>query len=265
MNKSNLLMAAYIGGILFLVYVPIAHMIVFSFNTLPLLYYPFQGWSLQWYSAFVNDPELIGSLENSIIQAAITTVVTVAVSASTALALRRRFPLHDPFFYMILLGMIYPGVTLGLTNLVVDIRVFNIPLSIWTVSSTLSVWTVPFGLLILMMRFDPYLTRYEEAARTHRANEWKVFTNVTFPLIRTELIVVALFAFTMALGEVFRSTFVSPLTNPELPVLLLSTLETKPPTPEYFALGTVISVVSLSAILIGGAILVRRGGFVVKR
>ena len=265
MNKSNLLMAVYIGGILFLVYLPMAHMIVFSFNTLPLLYYPFQGWSLRWYNAFINDPGLIGSLQNSIIQAGITTVVTVAVSASTALALRRRFPLHDAFFYMILLGMIYPGVTLGLTNLVVDIRVFNIPLSIWTVSSTLSVWTVPFGLLILMMRFDPNLSRYEEAARTHRASEWKVFTNITFPLIRTELIVVALFAFTMALGEVFRSTFVSSLTAPVLPVLLLSTLGTKPPTPEYFALGTVITVVSLSAILIGGAILVRRGGLVTKR
>jgi len=166
---------------------------------------------------------------------------------------------------MVLLGMIYPGVTLGLTNLIVHVQVFNIPLTLWTVSFTVSVYCIPFGLLILLMRFDPKLSRYEEAARIHRASEWRVFTHITFPIIKTELIVVALFGFTLALGEVFRSTFVSPPTYSVLPVLLLSTLAAYPPTPKYFALGTVITLASLGAILIGGALMMRRGGFLVRK
>jgi len=265
MNKISLLIAVYLGATIFLVYLPISHLILFSFNKISSLYYPFNGWSFKWYEAFIEDPAIIISLRNSIAQAIITTIITVIASTAAALAFRRRFRFQNPLFYIILLGMIYPGVTLGLTNLIVDVQVLNLPLSIWTISFTLSVWCIPFGLIILLMRFDPKLSRYEEAARIHGASEWKVFRNVTFPIIKTELIVVALFAFTLALGEVFRSTFVSPPTSPVLPVLLLSTLASYPPTPKYFALGTVIAVVSLATILTGGAIMSRRGGLLVRK
>lgn len=256
----NALIVVYIGAIIFLVYLPIAHLILFSFNKPSLLYYPFMGWSFKWYKSFIEDPAIVSSLKNSLIHSTLTTVITLVVSTSAALGLRKRFRLQNLYFYMVLLGMIYPGVTLGLTNLIVDVGVLHVPLSIWTISFTVSVWCIPFGLIVLMMRFDPMLSKYEEAARVHGANEWKVFANVTFPLIKTELITVSLFAFTLALGEVFRSTFVAPPTSPVLPVLLLSTLASYPPTPKFFALGTVITVVSLLAIFTGGIIMTRRGG-----
>jgi len=268
MEKSDILCLIYTIFVFFLLYLPIAHLVAFSFNDSMSVHYPWIKFTLDWYigpitavkAGFINDPMVMICLQNSLIQAAVTTLITIAVTIPTALALRKRFRGRNLIFYFLLLGMIYPGVTLGISNLLIFTQWLHVPLGLLTVSSTVAVYTIPFGLFLLMVRFDPMLARYEEAALTLGASAWKVFRTVTFPIIKLEVIVVALFAYTLAFGEIMRSFFVASVNFPVLPAFLYVEFGAHPPIPKFYALGSTITLISIVSILIIGLYMSRGGG-----
>jgi len=263
MARLNKILCVYFIIIAILIYLPIIHVIVFSFKTGAGISYPLERLTLDWYigptkmgwfGGFINDKMIVSSLWNSLYIAIVVMIITTLLVTMTALALRREFRGRDFIFYVTLLGFIIPGVSLGLCNLVL-FQLLKIPLSMWTCVFVQVVYAVPFGLILMLARFEPRLARYEEAARLHRASEWQVFKNVTFPLIRPQVLSAALFGFVLSLGEVVRSFFVAPHGSPTLPVLIYSQLTSQPPSPKYYALGTVVSIVSIVLLFISAILL----------
>src|SRR5687768_6852155 len=73
-------------------YLPIAILIVFSFNT-SRLNVLWQGFTLDWYAAVWRDAVLVRSLRNSLIVAGASTVLAVVLGTTGAwLLYRYRFP-----------------------------------------------------------------------------------------------------------------------------------------------------------------------------
>ena len=70
MKKNTKLSGLYLGIVLFLMYLPVAVVIIFSFNEsrLPVR---FTGFSLKWYQELLNDRAMIEALGNSLAQQAV--------------------------------------------------------------------------------------------------------------------------------------------------------------------------------------------------
>src|SRR3954453_17744074 len=71
-----------------LLYLPIAAVVVFSFNTRKSLTV-FDGWAVRWYDAFVHDSELTHSLGTSLEVAAVSMVGSVVIGTALAFGLVR--------------------------------------------------------------------------------------------------------------------------------------------------------------------------------
>lgn len=259
-------LAIYTSLIALYIYLPIIFLIIFSFKSGSSISFPIEGFTLFWYTGpitlglqggWINDPMMVSTLENSIATALIVAVFGTLACVGTGLYLRKEFRGKNVVFYSLLLGMLIPGVTHGLTNLVIFTKL-SIPLSIWTAAFVQIVWAVPFGLILLMPRFDPKLLRYEEAARVLGASEWKVFKEITFPLIKPQFIGVILFMITLSFGELIRSFFVTPIASPTFPVYVYSQLTSQPQTPKYYAAGTTVVVISIVLMLLSAILVTRK-------
>ena len=119
-------------------------------------------------------------------------------------------------------------------------------------------WTLPFGLLIMFAVFNRFNRAYEEAARDLGASPWRTFSNVVLPIIAPSLVGVALFGFTLSWDEIARSSQTVGSAN-TLP-LTLQGLTTTVTTPVIYALGTVTTLISFTAIgiALGLVVLVER-------
>ena len=70
----KILSKCYIGLIFFLLYIPIAVLIIFSFNEAGSLA-EFSGFTLDWYIELFHDEEAFSSLMNSLILAVSSSVI----------------------------------------------------------------------------------------------------------------------------------------------------------------------------------------------
>lgn len=269
MKLANKLLLIYLVLLIIFIYLPVVHLVVFSFNDSMSIGYPWRGFTDFWYtgkmtlaerSGFLNDTTIVLCLKDSLLIAAVTAIIVVGITIPAAWALRGTFRGKNLIFYVLMMGMIYPGVTLGISNMLVFKNWYHIPLSFFTCLFTLIVFTMPFGLFLLLVRFSSLLGRFEEAAFTLGANKWQAFRTIIFPLIQVDVITSALFAFTLAFGEGMRSYFVSSIQFPVLSSDLFGRFRTQPPIPKFYALGSAITLFSIVAVLIAGAYMSRQGG-----
>jgi putative spermidine/putrescine transport system permease protein len=211
--------------------------------------FPMRGVSLHWYRELarvqmVDDfkPPMLRSL----VLALACSATTAALALAGAQAIRARFRGSGFFFYLLLLGIMAPGLLVGFGVAVVA-RLLGIPLAWYTTTFAVHVvWTLPFGFLTLLAAFNRFDTRLEEAALTLGANRWTTFWRVTFPLVLPGVIGAALFGFTLSYDEFARSLF-STGSEQTLPLVIFAQFD-RQLQPTLYAIGTVTTVASLAAV-----------------
>jgi putative spermidine/putrescine transport system permease protein len=211
--------------------------------------FPMRGVSLHWYRELarvqmVDDfkPPMLRSL----VLALACSATTAALALAGAQAIRARFLGSGFFFYLLLLGIMAPGLLVGFGVAVVA-RLLGIPLAWYTTTFAVHVvWTLPFGFLTLLAAFNRFDTRLEEAALTLGANRWTTFWRVTFPLVLPGVIGAALFGFTLSYDEFARSLF-STGSEQTLPLVIFAQFD-RQLQPTLYAIGTVTTVASLAAV-----------------
>jgi len=109
---------------------------------------------------------------------------------------------------------------------------------------------------LMLARFDPMMVDFENAARCLGASGWRVFRKITFPLVRTQFVSVLFFSFTLSLSELLRTSFVISGSG-TIPTYVFNQMSVTAPTPKWFALGTLTTVISLALLLILSLILTR--------
>lgn len=116
-------LAAYTALFLLFLYGPMIVLAILSFQSAdggPQ--FPIRDWSVYWYrhllglveTSRVSQLPVGGSLLRSIVLAFMTTVVSTVLGVMSAEAFRTRFKGAGPAFYLIILGMMVPGVLVGL-------------------------------------------------------------------------------------------------------------------------------------------------------
>jgi ABC-type spermidine/putrescine transport system permease subunit II len=264
-SNTRKIFLIYTGVALAFVYFPLLVIIVLSFNDSAGIGLPFIGFSTVWYSGgaqianglggFFYDQGAINALENSVMVGIAVAILTTGIAITSVLALRRRFWARDFFFYLILAGFLVPGVVYGLGALFL-FHQLAIPYSLWSVIPVQMVYALPFGLILLLPRFDREMEIAEDAARVLGASPWVVFRRITLPLIFYQVVGVFMFSFVISWGELTRTSFVTTGLG-TLPVYLYTRLQTLAPTPEFYAIGTIVTAVAVALVITAGLLLSR--------
>ncbi|MCL5957834.1 MAG: ABC transporter permease [Chloroflexi bacterium] len=255
-------MGIFTGVFIGMMYLPFLSMFTLSFQD-PMggSTFPLKGLSLYFYQRLFDlTPERIKYAEEgtlnigftvplirSLALAILTLTITVVLGTMAAQGFRKPFKGSGLAFYLFLLGIITPGVSVGL-GLALFYRYLGITRSWW--GTTLSVhilWTLPFAFLIMLIMFNRFDATVEEAARVLGANEWVTFRTVTLPLMLPGIMSAALFSFTLSFDELARSMFLTGVEQ-TMPLITLQALSLRI-TPKLYAWGSVITLFSFMLII----------------
>jgi spermidine/putrescine transport system permease protein len=250
----RLLIAYGVLGFAFL-YLPIGFLVLFSFNDHIIPSLPFRGFTLQWYRELGFDFVLHEALENSLVIAGVTTIVSTVLGTLAAFPLVRcTFPGKRAAHATVILPMVIPHFLMGVA-LLLFFALVRLPLSRLTVVLGHVVFTLPFAILIVSARLYGFDRSLERAAGDLGATPARVFRHVTLPLILPGVAGAALFVFTLSMDEFLITFFVSGQKG-TLTMYIWSLLKDGI-APRVNALASVLLAASFALLLLGGWLLDR--------
>lgn len=262
-------LAAYFVLFTAVLYLPMILMTILSFQDAKgLPYFPMQGFSGHWWQALFDD-SIPGSHADEIRTAALNSIyIALAVGAVTSffaltlsMAFRRRFRGDGALFYLIMLGLMTPGILLSLGTQLFWQLLDEQPGTWATVLGTNTVWAIPFGFLVMVAVWNRYDPRVEEASRDLGASALRTFREVTLPLVWTGLFGAFLFGFTLSWNEYDRTAALITSGQLTLPIQIFSLTVGSVIRPDLYALGTATTLFILlvvAIVLVFAAIRLRR-------
>src|SRR3989475_3618553 len=236
--------AAVVFGFL---YLPIATLIVYSFNGSGVGGFPPRDLTLAWYRLLFADEAIWTSVLNSVLVALAAMAISLAFGIPAALALdRANFPGKALFRRLVLLPLILPGIITGLSLLML----FNeagIKLSLLTIVLGHGTALISVATTEVFAGLQKLDRAQEEASLDLGANYWQTFLRVTLPNLKLSIIGAALLIFTLSMDEIAVSFFLTGRDN-TLPLEIWGRLR-RGITPEINAISSVIFLFSLAAIV----------------
>lgn len=233
--------------------IPLALIVLFSFNASPSFTFPITGYSMRWYAQIFSDPQLGLALWKSFWIATLTAIITFILGAAASLAwLRLGRSGRTVLEILCITPIALPGLFLGVSLLVLASQV-GVQLSMITIVLSHVVLALPMLMIAMRARlalFDPNL---EEASRDLGASQVLTFRRVTLPLIAPTLISCAVLSFALSFDEFVVTAFVSG-TETTLPMYIWSMMR-RTVTPLINAISTLAMVFTVAIISIALAIL----------
>jgi putrescine transport system permease protein len=243
-------------------YLPIAFLIVFSFNESRLVT-GWSGFSTRWYATLWHDQALIDATFLSLRIAAVSASIAIIVGATAGFALARfgRFRGRTLFEAALAAPLVMPEVITGLSLLLLFVTLEQ--LTGWpdgrgagTVTIAHASVSVAYVAVIVRARLADAGVALEQAAMDLYAPPWKAFAVITLPLMSPALVSGWLLAFTLSMDDVVVASFTSGPGASTLPMVVFSATRLGV-TPEIYALATTIVGVVATG-LVGIAVIGRR-------
>jgi putative spermidine/putrescine transport system permease protein len=198
---------AWVVLILLFLFIPIALIFFYAFNTSNIESWPIPGLTTKWFTATWDDENVRSALGLSL-QAGLTATALALVLGSCA-----AFAIHRMTFFgreivnlLFVLPLALPGIITGIA-LNAFFSFNGVELSIWTIvvgHTTFCIVVVYNNVLARLRRTQGSLV---EAAMDLGANGFQVFRDITLPLISTAMIAGAMLAFALSFDEVIVTTF----------------------------------------------------------
>lgn len=225
--------------------------------------FPIIEWSTYWYQHLLGftEPGRIArlpigeSLLRSLTLALMTTVVSTVLGVMTAQGFRSRFKGSGVVFYLVILGMIVPGVLVGLGMSLLSNTV-GVSRAWWGTAFVLHVvYTYPFAFLVMLAILNRFDRSVEEAALSLGVSPAETFRRVTFPMIFPGVLSAMLFSFTLSYDEFSRTLFASGREQ-TLPLTIYGTFAVEI-YPNIFAFGVLTTLFSFTLLAIYAILMMR--------
>ncbi|MCR9255787.1 MAG: ABC transporter permease [Alphaproteobacteria bacterium] len=229
--------------------------------------FPIIEWSTFWYQHVLGfappsrvAPLPIGeALTRSLTLAFATMVVSTVLGTLTAQAFRTKFKGSGVVFYLVVLGMMVPGVLLGLGMALVADQM-GVDRNWWSTAFVLHVvYTYPFAFLVMLAIFNRFDKSIEEAAWALGVPPGKTFRKVTFPIIFPGVLSAMLFALTLSYDEFPRTLFTGG-SDVTMPIAIYGTFAVEI-HPNLFAFGVLTTLFSFALLTVYGILM----GLTVRR
>jgi spermidine/putrescine transport system permease protein len=180
MKLLSVLYALIVYGFIFL---PVAVLILFSFQGTLFPIPPFNGPSLRWYEAVLSDARLTAGLGNSILVALISSLAAALLGFLSAWGFARfTLPASAWLRGLITLPLTVSYLIIGM-GLLVAFTWAGVPKSLLAAGLGHVVINLPLCFAIIYSQMGAHQANIEKAARDLGAREWQVLGLVTAPML----------------------------------------------------------------------------------
>jgi len=215
----------YIAFMLIVMYLPIAFVIVYSFNASKLTSV-WGGFTLGWYADLFRDRSMFEALRNSLVLGVTSSMAAGVVGTLSANGLARaRVAGGGAMSYLSTLPIMIPEIILGMVFLAF-FSLIGLPFGIATLFIAHTAFSIPYVFLMVKARLAGLEKCYEEAARDLGAGAARAFFDVTLPMTAPAIASGMLLAFAMSFDDVIISVFVTGVNYNTLPIKIYSQLKT---------------------------------------
>ena len=218
MNRNGPLALSFHALFIVFMLAPIVIVCVVAFTPEGYLSIPTTEWSLRWFRAIARYPEFMSAFWNSLVLAAFSSAIAVALSVPAALAIARyRFRGREAVAAIFLSPLMIPHVVLGIAFL----RFFSqIGIGGTFTGLVLAhiVIVFPFALRLVLASAVGMDRALEHAAVSLGADGANVFLRVTLPLILPGIASGWMLAFIQSFDEVTMTVFIASPGANTLPV-----------------------------------------------
>ena len=242
MKKTNRILTILI--FIFL-YIPMAVLIVASFNTGKDIAH-FEGFTLHRYVELFQDEHLLNLLRNSLVVSILATAVSTVFGTVAAVGIHNLKPkMRKVVMSLTNIPMTNPdivtGVSLSLLFVFVGTKMLGQrdALTFWTLLVAHITFSLPYVILNVMPKLQQMDNSLTDAAMDLGCTPRQAFFKVTLHEIMPGIVSGAIMAFTMSLDDFVISYFVSGLEFVTLPVEIYSYTK-KPIQPKIYAMFTLL-------------------------
>ena len=247
MTRSSKWLSAYAVAAYAFLHVPLLILAIFSFNS--SRFTNWEGFSLAWYRAFLQDRDLMEAAANSLIIAIATTILATAFGTMAAYALWKRESawLSRSLYLSLLTPEIVTGVSL-LALFQWTFHYLHLQLGMHTVILAHVGFSLAYVVVVILARLRGYDKAMEEAALDLGANEFAAFWRVTLPFLIPAVLAAAMLVFTISIDDYVITSLVAGVDSQTLPMVIYS-LARRGVSPELNAVSTVL-IVGLGALVL---------------
>jgi spermidine/putrescine transport system permease protein len=242
------LLGAFTLVVFAFLYLPIAVLVLYSFNKDGVGGFPPKHLTFDWYVQLFRDSSIWDSFVNSLLVAVASVALALTLGLLAALALdRAEFPGKSIFRRLVLLPLILPGIITGLSLLMFAVFA-GLQLSLVTVCLGHGTALISVATTELFAGLQKMDRAQEEASLDLGANPRQTFWRITLPNLKLSLIAAGLLIFTLSMDEIAVTFFLIGRDN-TLPLEIWARLR-RGITPEINAISTLIFCVSVFLILV---------------
>ena len=236
------------GGYAFL-YLPLVIVIVYSFND-SRLNAEWVGFTLNWYKTLFTDDDMILAAGNSLIIAAVASLVSTVLGTAAGVAMHR-YP-SRLLSFLVLAPIAIPEILMGVSLLIFFV-LLNFTLGLVSVALAHIAFCIGFVAIVVRARLAGMDESLTEAARDCGATPWNAFRYVTLPLIMPGVIAGALMAFTLSIDDFVITFFTAGAGTVTLPLQIYSMIKIAV-TPEVNAVSSLLMLLTLALIIIASKV-----------
>jgi spermidine/putrescine transport system permease protein len=236
----------------FMLYLPIATLVVFAFNAGPSLAV-WEGFSLRWFESAWQNEQVQEAALRTLLVATIAATLSTIMATMAAIATTRTAPYRGLTFKYAFINqpLMVPEIVTAVALLIVFSR-----FKIWSgyqgvgyIIAAHTAFCIPFAYLPIRARLENMDLTLERAAADLYATPWRTFRYVTLPLLWPGILAGLMLAFVISLDDVVITEFVKSGGQETLPTYMLGQLR-RVVTPEVNAISTVFLALSVLIVTI---------------
>jgi putative spermidine/putrescine transport system permease protein len=210
---TRIALGLWAGLVLVFLYVPIAIICLYAFNSSNVQSWPIAGLTTKWFSPAIHNGAMQEALWLSLKAGAIATAVALVLGSMAAFGVHRfRFFGRETVSFLLVLPLALPGIITGMA--------LNSFFVFWSTSFGLFTIIVGHATFCVVIVYNNVIARLRrvpgsltEASMDLGADGIQTFRYVTLPTISTALISGALLAFALSFDEVIVTTFTAGAQN----------------------------------------------------
>ena len=224
-RRSTLLLRLAVAAGLAFIYVPLAVIAIYAFNSSNVLEWPPPGLTVEWFPKAVEDQAVRDALLTSLKAGLLATTIAIVLGTLASLAVARyRFFGRETISFLVILPIALPGIVTGVALSNTFTQVLGIDLSLFTVVVGHATFCIVVVYNNVVARLRRTSASFEEASADLGAHAWQTFRYITLPNLRTALGAGALLAFALSFDEIIVTTFTIGAGEDTLPIWIFTNL-----------------------------------------
>ena len=230
--------------VLLFLFLPIAIVVLYAFNSSNIQSWPIQGWSTKWFSVAWHDPQVRSALWLSLKAGFVATLIAVILGSLAAFAVHKfKFFGREAISLLLVLPLALPGIITGIAlNSTFSYAGINLSLATIIIGHATFCIVVVYNNVIARLRRMP--GSLVEASMDLGGGPWTTFRLITLPTISTALVSGALLAFALSFDEVIVTTFTAGAQN-TLPLWIFGAIRLGQQLPEVNVVVSAVLVLTI--------------------